>query len=66
MIRLLKIRIQLFGGGLSQHEQSRVDAENEHLAMSCGSFNPRFLAKVTRCQADNLREIEQHKTGANL
>jgi hypothetical protein len=38
---------------ITQHEQLRVDAENEYLAMSCGLFNPRFLARIKRSKANN-------------
>lgn len=53
MIDFLKKRIQMLNRKLAQYEQLRVNAENEYQAMSCGSFNPRFLAKIKRSQADN-------------
>jgi hypothetical protein len=59
MINYLREIIQEFNGALSRHEQSRVNAENEYLAMSCGSFNPRFLAKIKRCKADEHRDHAQ-------
>lgn len=55
MIKFLKKRIQVFNGEASQHEQSRINAENEYLAMSCGLFSPRFLAKIKKCKAENNR-----------
>ena len=53
MINLLKKGIQILNGEFAQYEQVRVNAENEYQAMSCGAFNPRFLAKVKRSKADN-------------
>ena len=32
------------------YEQLQMDDENEFLAMSCGAYNPRFLAKIKRCK----------------
>jgi hypothetical protein len=56
MIKMLKKRISIFNAGLSQYEQSRVNDENEYLAMSCGTFNPRLLAKIKRCKAQHGRQ----------
>ena len=56
MISFLKKKIQILNGEHAQHEQSRVNAENEYLAMCCGSFNPRFLAKIKRCKAQDNRQ----------
>ena len=53
MIKLLIKVIRILNGELAQHEQLRVSAENEYQAMSCGAFNPRFLAKIKRSKADN-------------
>ncbi len=53
MINLLKKGIQILSGEPGQYEQLRVNAENEDQAMSCGAFNPRFLAKIKRSKADN-------------
>ena len=55
MINFLKKRIQMLNRKFAQYKQLRVNAENEYLAMSCGSFNPRFLAKIKRSKADNKR-----------
>jgi len=40
---------------LTPQEQSQVNAEYEFQAMSCGAFNPRFLAMIKRCKADYIR-----------
>ena len=53
MINLLKKGIQILNEELAHYEQLRVNAENECQAMSCGAFNPRFLAKVKRSKANN-------------
>mgnify|MGYP001825888756 FL=1 len=53
MINFLKKRIQMLNGKFAQYEQLRVNEENEYQAMSCGSFNPRFLAKIKRSKAGN-------------
>ena len=53
MINLLKKVVQIVNQELAQYEQLRVNAENEYLAMSCGAFNPRFLAEIKRSKADN-------------
>ncbi len=51
MIKFLKKKVEKLSEKFSQYEQLRVDAENEDQAMSCGSFNPRFLAKIRRSKA---------------
>lgn len=56
MINLLKKGMQIFTEELTQHEQLRINAENEYQAMSCGAFNPRFLAKIKRSKADNTNK----------
>ena len=53
MINLFKKGIQILNEELARIEQLRVNAENEYLAMSCGAFNPRFLAKVKSSKANN-------------
>ena len=53
MISLLKKAIQIVNEELAQHEQLRINAENEYQALSCGAFNPRFLARIKRSKADN-------------
>ena len=52
MINLFNKGRQILNGELSPYEQLPVNAENEYLAMCCGSFNPRFLAKIKRSKAD--------------
>jgi len=48
MTNLLRKRIQTLYEELTRYEQLRVNAENEYQAMSCGAFNPRFLAQIKR------------------
>ena len=62
MIKLLKKGIQILNEELAQHEQLRVNAENEYQAMSCGAFNPRLLAKIKRSKADNNTKYEKKHT----
>lgn len=54
MINFFKKRIKMSTEKIAQYEQLRFDAENEcqAMAMSCGLFNPRFLAKIKRSKAD--------------
>lgn len=52
MINFLKKRVQMLNEKIAQYEQLRIDAENECQAMSCGSFNSRFLAKIRRSKVD--------------
>jgi hypothetical protein len=52
MTNLFKKGIHILNGELSPYEQLPVNAEKEYLAMCCGSFNPRFLAKIKRSKAD--------------
>jgi hypothetical protein len=52
MVNFLKKRIKMLIDGLAQYERLRDNAENEDQAMSCGSFNPRFLAKIKRSKID--------------
>lgn len=58
MINFLKKQLQLLNDKFTQHEQLRVNAENEYMAMSCGSFNPQLLAMIKRSKVDN-----HHRTG---
>lgn len=53
MINLLRKGIQILNGEYAQYEQLRVSAENEYLAMCCGTFNPRLLAKIKRSKASH-------------
>lgn len=50
---LLKKGMQIINQQLAHYEMLRDNAENESLAMNCGAFNPRFLAKIKKCKADN-------------
>jgi hypothetical protein len=45
--------MQILNGEHAQYKQLRVSAEYEYQAMYCGTFNPRFLAKIKRSKADN-------------
>ncbi len=56
MINFLKKIIPVLNEGYAQYEQLRVNAENEYQAMSCGTFNPRFLAKIKRNKTDKNKE----------
>ena len=53
MIEFLKKRVQRLSVKFAQGEQLCVDDENEYQAMSCGSFNPRLLAKIRRSKASS-------------
>ena len=47
-MNLIKKGMQILSEELTRYEQLRVNAENEHQAMSCGAFSPRFLARIKR------------------
>ena len=53
MINFIQECIEKLFGELSQYEKLRVNAENEYQAMSCGAFNPRFLAMIKKSKVDN-------------
>ncbi len=55
MINFFKKSMQGLNEELAQDEQLRVNAENEEQAMSCGAFNPRFLAMIKRSHAANKK-----------
>ena len=57
MINILKKKIQLLSSESIQKDQLQINAENEFLALSCGAFSPKFLAKVKRCKADITRQV---------
>ena len=59
MIKLLKKGMQALNEELAHYEQLRVNAENEYLVMSCGAFNPRFLAKIKKSKAFNSTNIDE-------
>jgi len=52
MINFLKKRVQMLNEKFVQYKQLRVNTENEHQTMSCGAFNPRFLAMIKRSKVD--------------
>ena len=53
MNNLIHKCIEKLFGELSQYEKLRVNAENEYLTMSCGAFNPQFLAMIKKSKVDN-------------
>lgn len=55
MFNLFKKLIHIFNGEHAQYEQLRVNAENEYLAMSCGTYNPQLLARIKRSKVNNNR-----------
>ena len=57
MFNFLKKRVHKFNEKSSQCEQLCINTENEYLVMSCGAFNPRFLAKIKR-RKTNYNENE--------
>lgn len=52
MINLIKKGMQILSEELTRFEQLRVKAENEHQAMSCASFSPKFSARIKRSKHD--------------
>jgi hypothetical protein len=58
MINLIEKGMQILREELTRYEQLRVNAENEHQAMSCGAFSPKFLAriKVSNHETDKKNE----------
>jgi hypothetical protein len=61
MITLLKKVNRALIEGFAQYQQFRDNAENEYQAMSCGAFNPQFLAKIRRCKAGNKKHKHTEK-----
>ena len=53
MINFLRKSVQKFNEKFTQCEQLCINTDNEYLVMSCGAFNPRFLAKIKRSKAGN-------------
>ena len=51
MINLFKKGMQILSSKPAQYERLDMSAENEYLAMCCGTFNPRLLAKIKRSNA---------------
>lgn len=66
MINLLKIGIQIFNEELAQYEQLCINSENEYQAMSCGTFGPRFLAKIKRSKVNNNKNKDKEKLPESL
>jgi hypothetical protein len=60
MIRFLKNAIQRCQAAFVQYRQFGMNTEGEDLAMSCGAFNPRFLAKIKRSKASRCVKPETH------
>ena len=60
MFTLFKKGMQILNARLVQYDRLRVNPENEYQAMSCGAFDPRFLAKIRR-----LKEIRPIKKRAS-
>lgn len=53
MFDLFKKGMQILNNEFNQYMQLRINAENEYQVMSCGAFNPRFLALIKRSKANN-------------
>lgn len=53
MMNFLNKIKQIFKQEPTPYEQLHVNAENEYQAMSCGAFNPKFLARIRKSKADN-------------
>jgi len=62
MINLIKKGMQLLSEELARYEQLRINAENEHQAMSCGSFSPQFLARIKRNKHEADKKMRTNKT----
>ena len=56
MTNLLKKGMQKLNEEITPDEQLLINAENEYQAMSCGAFNPRFLAKIKRSKPENHKD----------
>lgn len=61
LINFLNKGIQIVNEEFARYEQLRVNAENECLAMSCGAFSPRLLAKIKRSKTSNNRNKNKQK-----
>ena len=53
MINLFKKGMQILSSKPAQYDRLHVSAENEYLAMCCGTFNPQLLAKIKRSNTNN-------------
>ncbi len=56
MLEFMRKRKQAPNAEMPLSERSPVIDENEYLVMSCGAFNPRFLAKVKRSMEEKKRQ----------
>lgn len=56
MLEYIKRKKQVENVDTLQQNVPRIEDENEYLALSCGTFNPRFLAKIKRSLADKPRQ----------
>ena len=61
MINILTKGIQILSEEFAQYQQLRINVENESHAMSCGAFNPRFIAKIRRSKASNNTDKNKEK-----
>ena len=60
IFNLFKKGMRILNNAFDQYIQLRVNAENEYQMMSCGAFNPRFLAMIKRSKANNNKyEIKE-------
>jgi len=55
MINSITKAMQILREELTRYEQLRVNAENEHQAMSCGAFSPQFLARIKRSKYETKK-----------
>jgi hypothetical protein len=56
MLEFIRKRKPAPNAEVPQGERSSVIDENEYLVMSCGAFNPRFLAKIKRSMEEKKRQ----------
>ena len=62
MINSITKAMQILSEELTRYEQLRVNAENEHQAMSCGAFSPQFLARIKRSNHETDKKMRRNKT----
>ncbi len=58
MMNLIKKGMLILSEKLTRYEQSRVNAEYEHQAMSCGAFSPQFLTRIKRSNHETDKKNE--------
>jgi aspartate aminotransferase-like enzyme len=56
----------MLNDAITQYEQQFVNAEDEYLAMSCGAFNPRFLAMIKRTKAEYKNTKDRRNKKVNI